>query len=148
LKHRVDHFECLVNLFSNFRASQDDLARDEDQENNLRLDHSVDETREQLRFIRAEVVMAWRKTFQANGELDVARADDVLDLEVGELGVETELLDDASILSWCKLRIVLGLCASDNHLPWGEDQSRGLGFTDTHDNSRETLRRLARKERL
>jgi len=57
LKHRVDHFECLVNLFSNFRASQDDLARDEDEQNNLRLDHSVDETREQLRFVRAEVVM-------------------------------------------------------------------------------------------
>ena len=46
LQHRVDHFERLVDLFSNFRASQDDLARDEDQEDNLGLDHSVDETRE------------------------------------------------------------------------------------------------------
>jgi len=58
LKHRVDHFEGLVNLFSNFRASQDNLATDEDQEHDLRLDHPVDETREQLRLVRAEVVMA------------------------------------------------------------------------------------------
>jgi len=58
LKHRVDHFKGLVNLFSNFRASQDNFAADEDQEHDLRLDHSVDETREQLRLVRAEVVMA------------------------------------------------------------------------------------------
>lgn len=57
LKHRVDHFKGLVNLFSNFRTSQDDLAADEDQQHDLGLDHSVDETREQLRLIRAEVVM-------------------------------------------------------------------------------------------
>ena len=89
--------------------------------------------------------MARRKTFQANGELDVAGADDVLDLEVGELGIEAELLDDTSILPRCKLGIILGLCASDYHLPRGEDQCRGLGLTNTHDDSRETLRRLARK---
>ena len=35
--------------------------------------------------------MAACKTLQSYGELDVARADDVLDLEVGELGVEPEL---------------------------------------------------------
>ena len=117
LKHRVDHFECLVNLFSNFRASQDDLARNEDEENNLGLDHSVDETREQLGLIRAEVVMAGRKTFQTNGELDVTGADNVLDLEVGKLGIETKLLDDTSVLARCKLRVVLRLCTSNHHLP-------------------------------
>jgi len=58
LKHRVDHFEGLVNLLSNLGASQDNLAADEDQEHNLGLDHTIDETREQLRLVRAEVVMA------------------------------------------------------------------------------------------
>lgn len=99
LKHRVDHLKGLVDLFSNLRTSQDDLSRYEDEEHDLGLDHSVDETREQFRFVRTEIVMAGRKTFQTNGELDVAGADNVLDLEVGELCIEPELLDDASILS-------------------------------------------------
>lgn len=107
LEHGVDHFKGLVNLLTNFGTSQDDLAADEDQQDNLGLNHSVNETREQLGLVGAEIVMARRKTFQTNGELDVARADNVLDLEVGELGVETELLNDARILSRCKLRIVL-----------------------------------------
>jgi len=58
LKHRVDHFKGLIDLFSDFRTSQDDLSTYEDQKHNLWLDHSVDETREQLRFVRTEVVMA------------------------------------------------------------------------------------------
>lgn len=99
LKHRVDHLEGLVNLFSNLRASQDNLATDEDQEHNLWLDHSVDKTGEQLRLVRAEIVMTRCKTFETDRELDVARADNILDLEVGELGIETKLLDNASILS-------------------------------------------------
>jgi len=103
LKHRVDHFEGLVDLFSDFRTSQDNLATNEDQQNDLGLDHSVDQTREQLRFVRAEVMMARSKTFKTDWKLDIARADDVLDLEVGELGIESELLNDSRILSRSKL---------------------------------------------
>jgi hypothetical protein len=99
LKHRIDHFEGLINLFTDFRTGQDNFAANEDQENDLGLDHSIDQTREQLRFVRTEVVMARCKTLQADRELDVARANDVLDLEVRELCVEAELLDDARILS-------------------------------------------------
>jgi hypothetical protein len=47
-QHVVDLVECLVNLGPNLGTGQDDLARDEDQENHFRLDHSVDKTREQL----------------------------------------------------------------------------------------------------
>jgi len=46
LKHRVDHLESLIDFFTDFGTCQDDLAADEDQENDLRLHHSVDETRE------------------------------------------------------------------------------------------------------
>lgn len=42
-------------------------------------------------------MMSTGQTLQANGELDVARANDVLDLEVRELCVEAELLDDPRI---------------------------------------------------
>jgi len=99
LKHRVDHPKGLVDLLSDFRTGQDDLATDEYQEDDLRFDHPIDQAREQLGLVRAEVVVARRKTLQADGELDVTGADDVLDLEVRELRVEAELLNDASILS-------------------------------------------------
>jgi hypothetical protein len=48
-QHVVDLVECLVDLGPNLGTGQDDLARHEDQENHFRLDHSVDETREQLK---------------------------------------------------------------------------------------------------
>lgn len=116
LKHGVDHLKGLINLFTDFRTSEDNLATNEDEEHNLRLDHTIDETREQLRLIRAEIVMARCKTFQTNGKLDVAGANDVLDLEVRELRIETKLLDDTSILAGCKLGIILRLGSSDDHL--------------------------------
>ena len=42
-------------------------------------------------------MMSTCKTLQTDGEFDVTRANNVLDLEVGELGVEAEFLDDSSI---------------------------------------------------
>jgi len=98
LKHRVDHLKGLIDLFPDFRASENNLATDEDQEDDLRLNHTIDETREQLRLVRAEIVMTRCKTLQADRELDITRANNVLDFEVRELGVEAELLDNASIL--------------------------------------------------
>ena len=157
-QHRVDHLEGLVDLFADLGTSEDDLAGDENEKHlrdvsqmeedrdrftgdthDLGLHHSVDETGEELRLVRAEHVMASSKTFQTDGELDVAGADDVLDLEVGELCVEAELLDDTSVLARSELRIILGLGTSDDHLARGKDQSSGLGLADTHDDSGETL---------
>ena len=96
-EHGVDEIERLVNLFADFGTSQDNLAADEDEEHNLRLHHSVDETREQLRLVRAEHVMPAGQAFETDRELDIARADDVLNLEVKELGIEAELLDDPGV---------------------------------------------------
>lgn len=107
----------------------------------LGLHHSVDETREEFGLVRAEHMMAAGKAFKTNGELDIARSHNVLDLEIRELGVEAEFLDDASILARGQFGIVLGLCTSDDHLARGEDQSSRLGFADTHDDSGETLKR-------
>lgn len=78
----------MIDLVSNLGTGENDLAADKDQEHDLRLDHTVDETGEQLRLIRAEVVMARSQTLKTDRELDVAGADNVLDLEVRELGVE------------------------------------------------------------
>lgn len=83
--------------------------------------------------------MASSKTFQSDRELDVARANNVLNLEVGELGVEAELLDDTSVLARSQLRVVLRFGTSDDHLARREDQGGGLGLADTHNNSGETF---------
>lgn len=134
-----DHLKGLVDFLANFGASEDDLSAHEDEEYNLGLDHAVDETREQLRLVGAEVVMLGSETFETDRELDVAGSDNVLDLEVGELGVETKLLDDTSVLARGKLRIILRLGTSHNHLARSEDQSSGFWVANTHDNSGETL---------
>ena len=84
-------------------------------------------------------MMATSKTFETDGEFDVARANDVLDLKVRELCVEPKLLNDPSVLAGRKLGIILRLGASDNHLAGGKDQGSGLRFADTHDDGRETL---------
>lgn len=87
-QHRIYHLKGLVDLFSDLSSSQDDLSRDEDEEHNLWLHHTVDKTGEELRFIGAEVVMARSQTFQTDGEFDIAGADNILDFEVRELGIK------------------------------------------------------------
>lgn len=83
--------------------------------------------------------MATSQTLQADRELDVTRADDVLDLEVGELGIEAQFLDNTRVLSGCELGIVFRLRTSDDHLARGKYQRGSFGFPDTHDHGRETL---------
>lgn len=105
-------------------------------------------------------MMARGQTLETDGELDVAGANNVLDLEIRKLCVETwggllamcpdpndtpqtslltQLLDDPGILAASKFRIILRLGASHNHLSTGKDQGSRLGLTDTHDNSGESL---------
>ena len=50
--------------------------------------------------------MTRRKAFETDWELDIARADDVLDLEIRELGVEAELLDDTCVFTRRQSRIL------------------------------------------
>jgi len=129
----------LIDLFSDLCTRQDNLAADEDQENNLWLHHAIDETWEQLWLVRAKVVMLASQTLQSDGEFDIARPNDVLNLEVGKLGVETKLLDNASVFTACKFAVVFGFGACDNHLARSKDQSSCLWITDTHDDGRESL---------
>ena len=50
--------------------------------------------------------MTRRKTLQTDRELDIARADNVLDLEVRELGVEAKLLDDSCVFTRRQARVL------------------------------------------
>lgn len=98
-QHRVDHLKGLIDLFSDLGTGQDNLAAYEDEEHNFGLDHTIDETGEQLGLVGAEVVMAACQTLQTDGKLDVARADDVLDLKIRKLGIEPQLLDDSRVFA-------------------------------------------------
>jgi hypothetical protein len=138
-EHGVDQLERLVDFLAHLGTSQDDLAGHEDEEYNLGLHHTVDETREELGLVRAEHVVTACQAFKTDRELDVARADNVLDLEVRELRVEAKLLNDTSVLAACKLAVIFGLGTSDDHLAGGEDQGSRLRLTDTHDDGGKTL---------
>ena len=135
----ISRSNSLVDLLANLGASEDNLAAHKDQEDDLRLHHAIDQTRKQLRFVRREVVMATSQTFKANWELDVARPDNVLNLEVCKLGIEAELLDNTSVFATRQSAIVFRFRASHNHLARSEDESGRLRFTNTHDDGSETL---------
>ena len=62
--------------------------------------------RKELRLVRAKMMMARSKAFKSDRELDIARADNVLDLEVRELGVEPELLDDSCVFTRRQARVL------------------------------------------
>ena len=53
--------------------------------------------------------MTRRKAFKTNWELDVARADDVLDLEISELSVEAEFLNDSCVFARRQARVLEGV---------------------------------------
>lgn len=52
------------------------------------------------------MVMTRRKAFKTDWELDVARADDVLDLEISEFGVEAELLNNSCVFARRQARVL------------------------------------------
>lgn len=79
------------------------------------------------------------EALEPDRELDVARADDVLDLELGELGVEAELLDDARVPVWRK-------AGSARMVASVQERARGRGtWATTHlrEASRESSSDLA-----
>jgi hypothetical protein len=118
---------------------EDNLARDEDKEHDLRLDHAVDKPREQLRLVAAELSVAIREALETNRELHVAAAHDILDLELREPGLETKFLDDARVFARREAGVVLGLRTRDDHLARRKDEGSRLGITNTHDDGGETL---------
>ena len=90
--------------------------------------------------------MTVRETLKTDGELHVTTTDDVLDLELRELGIEAKLLDDSRVLARRKPRVVLALRAGDDHLAGSEDEGGRLRVTNTHDDRGETLQSGMRRE--
>ena len=139
LQRLVDLTECLVDVRLLFGARKDNFARDEDEEHNFGVKHPVDKAGKELWLIAAVCRMAHCQPLQTDGKFHVARPHYVLDFELLEMCVETELLDDARELARCKPGAFLALGACTHHLARREDEGRGLGLSDAHDDGREAL---------
>ena len=98
IEHRVDGFEGNVYLLTNFRTRQNNLSTHKDKQNDFRLNHSVNQSREQFRLVRAEVMMARGEALEAYGKLDITGANNVLNLKIRKLGIEPKFLNNASVL--------------------------------------------------
>mmetsp|Transcript_30143 Transcript_30143/g.99934 ORF Transcript_30143/g.99934 Transcript_30143/m.99934 type:complete len:279 (+) Transcript_30143:348-1184(+) len=140
LQDGVDLLESGEDLVSHLASGQHDLARDKDEEHDLGLHHPVDEAWEELGFIGRVVRVLVREALEPDGELDIARADHVLDLEVGEARRKIQLLDDPRELARRLPRLLLALCARDDHLARLEDERCCLWVPDPHDDGGEALR--------
>jgi len=92
--------------------------------------------------------MATSQTFKTNRELDVARPNNVLNLEVCKLGIKAELLNNTSVFATRQSAIVFRFRASHNHLARSEDESGRLRFTNTHDDGSETLQVQVQQKEL
>lgn len=57
LQNRIDILEAFVNIASGLGPSKNDLAVHKDEQNHPGLDHSIDETRKEFRFIGTELLM-------------------------------------------------------------------------------------------
>ena len=87
LEYWVDVVKSLINLLPDLGPCEDNLKEgiishnesvkpshlptDKDEENNPRLDHPVDEAREQLRLIAGELGVGEDQALQADGELHI-----------------------------------------------------------------------------
>jgi len=140
IEHRVDGFEGNVYLLTNFRTRQNNLSTHKDKQNDFRLYHSVNQSREQFRLVRAEVMMARGEALEAYGKLDITGANNVLNLKIRKLSIESKLLNNASVFARGKLGIILRFGTRNNHLAGRENECSGFRFANTHDNSGETLK--------
>ena len=129
----------MIDILARFGASEDELARDEDEGDDPGVDHAVDEAREELWLVGAKVGVGEAEGLETDGKVDGGGGDDVLDLKVLEFDGEVELLDDAREPPRGQPRCVLALGAGDHHLAGREDQRGGLGVPDADDHGREPL---------
>ena len=100
--------------------------------NNFWLHHTIYQPRKELWFITTIVVVSIHKSLKSDWEFHVARADNVLDFEVCELGWEIELLNNPCILPCCELRSLLTLGSCAHHLSWHKNECCCLRVANSH----------------
>ena len=101
-EHWVEIGVGVVNVLPLFRTCEYDLAANENENHDLGLHHAVDEAGEDLRLVAAVLVVCVGQWLETNREANVARSHNVLNLELSEAQVETDLSDRLSVFS-CRL---------------------------------------------
>lgn len=88
---------------------------------------------------RAEMTVRVSKTFKSNWEAHITRANNILNLEIGELARKAQLLNDTSIFTCCQLWIIFRLCSCHYHFARCKDQGSCFWFSNTHNDGGKTL---------
>jgi predicted Mrr-cat superfamily restriction endonuclease len=88
LESRVDLLVSIVNVCSCSSSSEDNFARDEDEDDYFKLHDSIDEAWEDLRFVVAESSMGLVKFLKHDREAYIMRSDHVLHFEESEPNLE------------------------------------------------------------
>jgi len=94
LQGREDVLNRLVQLAAILRSGKNNLSTDEDEQDDFGIEHAVDQAREQLGFVRAELLMVLVEALEHQWEANVARRDYVLNREAQELHGEPNLEND------------------------------------------------------
>ena len=114
------------------------LSANKYEEDDPRTDQAVDQSGEQLRLKAAKGAVGVDQPLQADGEANVGRPDNVLDLEIDvRLRLESHPLDDVGELARRQGRIVRRLRPRHAHLARREDEGRGARLPEAHDDGRE-----------
>lgn len=88
---------------------------------------------------RAEMTVRVSKTFKSNWEAHITRANNILNLEIGELARKAQLLNDTSIFTCSQLWIIFRLCSCHYHFARCKDQGSCFWFSNTHNDGGKTL---------
>lgn len=92
-----------------------------------------------LGLIAGEFAVPEVKTFKSDGELDIARPDNVLNLELSKLSIEAELLDNTGVFARGEAGVVLRFGAGNDHLARRKDKRGRLGVANAHDDGSKAL---------
>jgi len=112
----VHFLEGLLDALLVLRSCQYDLSANENEEDDFWRNHAIDEPWEDLGFVCAVLEMAAAEPFEGDGELHVARANDVLNLEVLEAHLEADALDPLGIDARSLLALLHRFGPSAHHL--------------------------------
>lgn len=133
--------EGRINVLPRLSTSQHNLSRRKYQQTNLRLLHMVNEAGKSIRVkIAKHRVVALVKAFQLDFEIHTTRTYHILDFEVRQINLVSNLFYCFRIML-CRIQTqLLTLGTGNNHLACFENKSGGSsGFTHSHNHCSKTL---------
>lgn len=139
-KYGVNIIPRLQHILSRPRARDNNLALGKHQQHHTGGLHPIHQAREDLRFVAAEGEMrSGAEALEADQQLAVAAADQILDFPVFELGLVPEPLDDARDFAPRQPGVVLASGPCYDHFACGKHERCGFGLADADNAGGESL---------